>query len=140
MCHSIDSTTLYYLFSTIDQTLGGTIALLAAFVLFRLQTLNTEIENSVSEILMILKDPYVHNSRVGSSPLKHSEIIDFLTFNKYENAFKVLNENGIQSQLLGDNQVNFNKFKTNFCDKYLIKRISGRKPDLILLKKINSKE
>ena len=35
---------LYYTFSTIAQTLAGAIALLAAFILYRLQTLNKDIE------------------------------------------------------------------------------------------------
>lgn len=44
------TTALYYTFSTIAQTLGAAIALLGAFVLFRLQSLNAEMEGS-SELL-----------------------------------------------------------------------------------------
>jgi hypothetical protein len=38
-------TTLYYTFSTISQTLAGAIALLGAFVLYRLQSLGHELED-----------------------------------------------------------------------------------------------
>jgi len=38
-------TTLYYTFSTISQTLAGAIALLGAFVLYRLQSLGNELED-----------------------------------------------------------------------------------------------
>ena len=38
-------TTLYYTFSTISQTLAGAIALLGAFALFRLQSLNHALED-----------------------------------------------------------------------------------------------
>jgi hypothetical protein len=37
--------TLYYTFSTISQTLAGAIALLGAFVLYRLQSLGNELED-----------------------------------------------------------------------------------------------
>jgi hypothetical protein len=37
--------TFFYTFSTVAQTLAGAIGLLAAFVLFRLQSLNAEIES-----------------------------------------------------------------------------------------------
>ena len=40
-----DASTLYYTFSTIAQALAAAIALLGAFVLFRLQTLTAEIES-----------------------------------------------------------------------------------------------
>lgn len=43
-------TAVYYTFSTISQTLGGAIALLAAFVLYRFQLSNTEMEASASHI------------------------------------------------------------------------------------------
>jgi len=39
-------TALYYTFSTISQTLAGAIALLGAFVLYRLQSIAAEIEDS----------------------------------------------------------------------------------------------
>ncbi len=40
---------LYYTFSTIAQTLGGAIALLGAFVLYRLQSLNSAIAHHVTQ-------------------------------------------------------------------------------------------
>ena len=42
---------LYYTFSTIAQTLAAAVALLAAFVLYRLQTLNSEIEERSDRVL-----------------------------------------------------------------------------------------
>lgn len=41
---------LFYTFSTISQTLAGAIALLGAFVLYRLQSLNLEIEEESRSI------------------------------------------------------------------------------------------
>src|SRR5262245_25410581 len=38
-------TALFYTFSTIAQTLAGAIALLSAFLLYRLQSLNSEIDS-----------------------------------------------------------------------------------------------
>lgn len=46
---------LFYTFSTIAQTLAGAIALLGAFVLFRLQSLNAEIESNASQIAAVLE-------------------------------------------------------------------------------------
>lgn len=46
---------LYYTFSTIAQALAGAIALLGAFVLFRLQSLNGEIESNASQISTVLE-------------------------------------------------------------------------------------
>jgi len=43
---------LYYTFSTIAQTLGAAIAFLGAFVLYRLQSLNAEIEDVVTQKLL----------------------------------------------------------------------------------------
>jgi hypothetical protein len=43
-------TAVYYTFSTISQTLAGAIALLAAFVLYRLQSLNAEIHVSANHL------------------------------------------------------------------------------------------
>jgi hypothetical protein len=42
---------LYYTFSTIAQALASAIALLAAFVLFRLQSINAELERHASRFL-----------------------------------------------------------------------------------------
>lgn len=42
---------LFYTFSTISQTLAGAIALLGAFVLYRLQSLNLEIEEESSSVV-----------------------------------------------------------------------------------------
>jgi len=49
---SMDSleTALYYTFSTIAQTLAAAIALLAAFVLYRLQSINSGIEDSALNV------------------------------------------------------------------------------------------
>jgi hypothetical protein len=44
------TSTLFYTFSTIAQTLAGAMALLAAFLLYRLQSLNSEIESNASRI------------------------------------------------------------------------------------------
>jgi hypothetical protein len=46
---------LFYTFSTIAQTLAGAIALLGAFVLFRRQSLNAEIESNASQIAAVLE-------------------------------------------------------------------------------------
>jgi hypothetical protein len=43
-------TALYYTFSTVSQTLAGAIALLGAFVLYRLQMLSTDINDSADYI------------------------------------------------------------------------------------------
>jgi hypothetical protein len=45
--------TLFYTFSTIAQTLAGAFALLGAFVLYRLQSLRSDIERDSSEIANI---------------------------------------------------------------------------------------
>jgi hypothetical protein len=45
------ATTLYYTFSTIAQSLAAAIALLATFVLFRMQTLQAEIERRSDALL-----------------------------------------------------------------------------------------
>ena len=42
---------LFYTFSTIPQVLAGAIALLGAFVLYRLQSVNTEVEDESSFVL-----------------------------------------------------------------------------------------
>ena len=47
-----DSNALYYTFSTIAQTLGAAIALLGAFVLYRLQGLNTEVDHIVTQQIL----------------------------------------------------------------------------------------
>lgn len=46
---------LYYTFSTLAQTLAGAIALLGAFVLFRMQSLNKEIEENAQRIAIALQ-------------------------------------------------------------------------------------
>ncbi len=46
---------IFYTFSTIAQALAGAIALLGAFVLFRLQSLNTEIDCDASSITVALE-------------------------------------------------------------------------------------
>ena len=51
------SNALYYTFSTIAQTLAGAMALLAAFLLYRLQTLNQSIEKDAERISIALA-PY----------------------------------------------------------------------------------
>ena len=45
------ATTLYYTFSTVAQSLAAAIALLGAFVLFRMQTLSAEIERRSDALL-----------------------------------------------------------------------------------------
>jgi hypothetical protein len=42
--------TVFYTFSTISQTLAGAIALLGAFVLYRLQSLSSEIEKDARNL------------------------------------------------------------------------------------------
>jgi len=51
------SNALYYTFSTIAQTLAGAMALLAAFLLYRLQVLNRAIDSDAERISSALK-PY----------------------------------------------------------------------------------
>lgn len=51
----IDETTLYYTFSTISQTLGGTIALLGAFVLYKIQTIYTHLDQEINEIIRLFE-------------------------------------------------------------------------------------
>jgi len=47
----MDATTLYYTFSTIAQTLAAAFAFVGAFVLFRLQGINQEIESIMRRII-----------------------------------------------------------------------------------------
>ncbi len=47
---------LFYTFSTIPQVLAGAIALLAAFVLYRLQTINSQIEEKSSTMQQLCMD------------------------------------------------------------------------------------
>ena len=47
---------LYYTFSTIAQSLAGAIALLSAFVLFRMQAIHGEIERRSDELLNVVDD------------------------------------------------------------------------------------
>ncbi len=47
---------LFYTFSTIPQILAGAIALLGAFILYRLQSLNTEVEEKSSTVLNFYKN------------------------------------------------------------------------------------
>jgi len=46
---------IYYTFSTIAQTLAGAIGLLGAFVLFRLQALNNDIDERGGQIASVLR-------------------------------------------------------------------------------------
>ena len=48
----MDTNALYYTFSTIAQTLGGAIALLGAFVFYRLQGLNASIAHIVTQQIL----------------------------------------------------------------------------------------
>jgi hypothetical protein len=52
---------LFYTFSTIAQTLAATIALLGAFVLYRLQLLGAELENAASTAIQ----PYLPNDEIN---------------------------------------------------------------------------
>jgi hypothetical protein len=59
--------TFFYTFSTIAQTLAGAIALLAGFVLYRLQLLNTEVSN-IGEYLASWTDTILN--KVNEMPAK----------------------------------------------------------------------
>ena len=48
----MDVNALYYTFSTVAQTLGGAIALLGAFVFYRLQGLNSSISHIVTQQIL----------------------------------------------------------------------------------------
>lgn len=61
---------LFYTFSTIPQTLAAAIALLAAFVLYRLQSINTEIEEkslTVQQLCINQKDNGLWELHVNES-------------------------------------------------------------------------
>ncbi len=65
----INETTLYYIFSTISQTLAGAIALMAAFILYRLQVHNSELDYRSEAIWKLSNShpnifPYGFNSTV----------------------------------------------------------------------------
>lgn len=62
----IDETTLYYTFSTISQTLGGAIALLGAFVLYKLQTIYSEMDNEIEKVYK-----FYNNGSNGAQMLYH---------------------------------------------------------------------
>lgn len=51
----IDDNAVYYTFSTISQTLGGAMALLGAFVLYKLQSIYAQIENEISGLLQLYR-------------------------------------------------------------------------------------
>ena len=57
-------TALYYTFSTVSQTLAGAITLLGAFVLYRFQLLDRDINESVDDI----------RTHVGGEPRKNIEV------------------------------------------------------------------
>ena len=62
--------TLFYTFSTIAQTLAGAFALLGAFVLYRLQSLRSDIERDSSEIANIyITHLHTTGSIITSDPL-----------------------------------------------------------------------
>jgi hypothetical protein len=52
-------TTLYYTFSTIAQALAGAVALLGAFVLYKLQSIDRELNDAVDTISMPWQDDAV---------------------------------------------------------------------------------
>ncbi len=68
---------LFYTFSTIAQTLAASIALLGAFVLYRLQTLNAEIEDAGLTMIQ----PYLPNDEATRLVAhgRYAELISLLT-------------------------------------------------------------
>lgn len=68
---------LFYTFSTIAQTLAAAIALLGAFVLYRLQTLNAELEDAGLSVIQ----PYLPNQEARRlvAQRDYAGLIKFLT-------------------------------------------------------------
>ena len=58
---------LFYTFSTIAQTLAAAIALLGAFVLFRLQTIGATLQ----ELSILVIQPYLPDSEVSRPVVQH---------------------------------------------------------------------
>lgn len=92
----IDETTLYYTFSTISQTLAGAIALLAAFVLYRIQLLNSEMDNVIEATYSFLNESFsdtiMELIRYEFNQMKilkdYNGIIDYLNKDENENILK----------------------------------------------------
>ncbi len=68
-------TAVYYTFSTIAQTLGGAIALLAAFVLYRFQLLNSEIEASAAHLRGFASGNTRHSMDIALLEGRHDKIL-----------------------------------------------------------------
>lgn len=78
----IDETTLYYTFSTISQTLGGAIALLGAFVLYKIQSIYTHLDQKINEIICL------YNGKSTRIIEKIKFLILFKEYEKVIEAFK----------------------------------------------------
>src|SRR5437764_493330 len=72
---------LFYTFSTIAQTLAGAIALLGAFLLYRLQTLNSEVDSHSMTLRDTCKEqgsPHAGQAYLLHHEGKHRELIDLV--------------------------------------------------------------
>lgn len=76
---------LFYTFSTIPQVLAGAIALLGAFILYRLHSLNSEIEEESSTVLNFYKN--LPRSKLWNLHVKgrYKEVFDNTKDNPPEN-------------------------------------------------------
>src|SRR4051812_7449046 len=65
--NDLDINTFYYTLSTISQTLAGAFAFLVAVALFRMQSIEADMERALAEVI-----PYaVHPDHVGLMQLKN---------------------------------------------------------------------
>jgi hypothetical protein len=77
-------TTLYYTFSTISQTLAGAIGLLGAFVLFRLQSIDNELED-VSLTVLNCYSPSPDRDAFATlrNNRRYTEVVEFMKSHAY---------------------------------------------------------
>jgi hypothetical protein len=78
----MDVNVIFYTFSTIAQTLAGAIALLGAFVLYRLQLLNGDIESDSNAVMygyMMEGVNQAHRAEIGAlhDEARYREVLDF---------------------------------------------------------------
>src|SRR5215213_4593110 len=69
-------TAIYYTFSTISQSLAGAIALLAAFVLYRFQLLDIEIQGSTSHLRTFATGDTRQQMDVAMAAGRHDKILE----------------------------------------------------------------
>jgi hypothetical protein len=70
---------LFYTFSTISQTLAGAIALLGAFVLYRLQTLNAGLQQNAA----------IARTHIRGNSNQHSLMMDYELQGRYDEVLQV---------------------------------------------------